>query len=802
MAKHKKKIPQTIETPTEKQSFQFDGWKADALPLAGFYIAMAILYYPLFYLGQILTLSPDTIAAESLYRTAELVMKQSDLPLWNPYIFSGMPLFSAYQFGLFVNPLWYFSKVVSFLFGGGYSVIFLYMWLGAVGVYFVVREFGERRSLAFLCGLIWLWLPSLVVLPDVGHGSKLMSSAMLPWLLWGGLNVAKHKGWQYTGVLAILVGLSVLSLHTQITYYGFMLVGWLAIWMLVHKILEKQYTEGALIFAKLVLAGIIGVGISMVLSLPVLEFAAASSRGAATGGGVDWEYATQWSFHPKESITFLWPTYFGFGNYTYWGYMPFTDMPLTFGIVALFGAGLAIAFKRDRFTWLLLSLGIVAWIISFGNFLPILFKPLFTMLPMFNKFRVPSLILILTQLSMIVLAARGYGAVFEKSETSDETDVKKFKKIAVGGLVGIGVFFLLAMMISGGMKEAYTAKMSSQVRDAGQLQQLADQMWSLAFGGGLRSFLLLGGLAVSVWLLVKNSITKVIFLGIVFAVVAIDFLPLIHNKVRPLVGFTNRSEFDDYFAPTKRVQYLQQQKGHFRVLPMDKSRSINWWSSHGIQNATGYSGVKLGNWDALEKHEAFRNPAVWSALNIQYFTMDRPVSAPLFKEVVRDNDGYLYQLLDVMPRAYFGNRIQMVGNQKAAYDTMATPTWHPRNVTLIEGKSVSQELDTIATATVLEWKPYQIKIQTNRANSGVLVLSEIIAPHWEVVVNGKPAEALTVNGLLRGVEVPAGTSVVEWIYYEGRVFYKGLWITVFSSIVAILLIVGGIYFDRKKQVTL
>ncbi|MCX7835635.1 MAG: hypothetical protein N2450_06145 [bacterium] len=802
MKKHQSQSKTSSSVRNEKKVnhlYPMNGWKADLLVFLGFYAAMAILYYPLFFLNQILTLSPDSIAAESLYRTAQLVLKQSDLPLWNPYIFSGMPLFSAYQFGLFVNPIWYLSKLVSFLFGGGYAVIFVYMWLGAIGIYTVVRELGERKSLGFIAGLIWLWLPSLIVLPDVGHGSKLMSSAMLPWILWGSLKVVRSSDWTYVGVLAIILGLSILSLHTQITYYGFMLLGWVTLWYLGFTLYDKRYKETFFLALKILLAGLIGVGISMVLSLPVLDFASVSSRGAATGGGVDWEYATNWSFHPKETITFLWPTFYGFGGYTYWGHMPFTDMALTFGIVALVGSILAIVFQRDRITWMLFGLAIVAWVISFGKFFPILFKPLFEYLPMFNKFRVPSLILILTQLSMIVLSARGYGAVLKLAEQSSPAITKTFQRLVIGGGILLGLFIVLSFMMSNDIQTAYVEKMSSQVKDAGALEQLSKEMWSFVFIGGLRSFLLLALIVFFLWLFVKNTITRRLLFLILIIAVVVDFFPLIHNKVRPLIGFISSSELDNYFSPTKRVQYLLKQSGHFRVLPTDRNRSINWWSSHGIQNASGYSGVKLGNWDALEKHSAFRNPSVWSALNIEYVTSERPIPSPWLSEVARDQEGYLYKMSDVMPRAYFGKRTITVPNRSAAYDTMATPTWHPREVTIIEGKNILQDEDTTASVEMVEWKPDYIKMKASRNSPGVLVLSEIMAPHWIVLVNGKPAEALTVNGLLRGVLVPEGKSKIEWQYEEYKVFYKGLWLTVISSLLSVVIIVLGIFWKRKSK---
>ncbi len=831
MSKPKKPNTTTHTTSESKPGFAWEGWKLDAIAIIGFYAAMVVLFYPLFFLGMKTSLSPDSIAASSLSRATEMVLKDSALPLWNPYIFCGMPLFAAYHYGLFVNPIWYLVKPIGFLFGGEAAVIYFYLLIGAVGVYYVVREMGENRGLGFVSGLVWLWLPALIVLPDVGHGSKLMSSAVIPWMLWGTMRVTKYKGWHHVGILAIICGLSVLSLHTQLSYYGFMLVGWMGIWELICAIRDKKIPEGALKVGKIVLAVAIGVGISLVLVLPVLDFTSASSRGA-TGGGVDWEYATGWSFHPMESITFLWSTFFGSGGATYWGYMPFTDMPLTFGIVALIGAILAISLKRDRVTWMLLILAVVAWMVSWGKFAPILYKLFFDFIPMFKKFRVPSLILILTQLGMIVLAARGYGEVFRIALNSSEKQVALFKKVMIGGAVLLIAFFLLSAMMSTGMKASYVQHGMSMNPNvpAEQFNQAAEDMWSVAFGGGVRAFLILAAICALLYFIVKETIKPPVLIAALIVGVAIEFLPIINNNARPLVNFVDASEWDNYFAETGRVKFMKQQPGLFRVAPteMQRNRAINWWSAFGLQNVRGYSGVKLANWDKFVKSEVLLNPNVLRALNVRYFATEQPVLdsltmlkvapmnqwreinqrayqidrfllTPYFREVARDETGYLYELKGALPRAYFARRVESVADQEAAQEKMRESSWHGDDVTYVEKTAPAHSYDSLASASVTKYSPDRIEITTNRATPGVLVLAEVSAPFWKVNVNGQPADPLTVNAVMRGVAVPAGKATVEWVYTADQQFKKGLWLSLVSFVVALLIIAGGWWFNRRNR---
>ena len=95
------------------------------------------------------------------------------------------------------------------------------------------------------------------------------------------------------------------------------------------------------------MACLIGVGISLIILLPAMEYTPFSIRGGSASGGSDYNYATGWSFHPKEIMTFFIPSAFGFGGQPYWGYMPFTDYPNYMGIIILLLAMIGLIHKRE-----------------------------------------------------------------------------------------------------------------------------------------------------------------------------------------------------------------------------------------------------------------------------------------------------------------------------------------------------------------------------------------------------------------------------------------------------------------------
>ncbi|HNB51890.1 MAG TPA: YfhO family protein, partial [Anaerolineales bacterium] len=83
----------------------------------------------------------------------------------------------------------------------------------------------------------------------------------------------------------------------------------------------------------------------------------------------------------------------------------------------------------------------------------------------------------------------------------------------------------------------------------------------------------------------------------------------------------------------------------------------------------------------------------------------------------------------------------------------------------------------------LTWTPNRIEISAD--GPGLLVLSEIVYPGWRVEVDGQPAELLTVNGLLRGVNLPSGNHQVVFSFHP-TTFYAGLGLFTIAVLIILL----------------
>ena len=163
-----------------------------------------------------------------------------------------------------------------------------------------------------------------------GHGSQMMTAAYIPWILYSINNLYRNTSFRNALILALLIGLQLQRGHIQIAYYSWMLFGAYFLYhdcyYIKNKVINYKYV------ISFVVACIIGFLLSSHIYYPSLEYTSESIR---SGGMLGYDYATNWSMHPKELITYLFPYYYGFGGENYSGFMPFTDYPNYVGFFVL-----------------------------------------------------------------------------------------------------------------------------------------------------------------------------------------------------------------------------------------------------------------------------------------------------------------------------------------------------------------------------------------------------------------------------------------------------------------------------------
>ena len=402
MAK-KKKIKKSESIKPRRTSVtifdRFPAW----LTLGILLVLLLVFYHAVIFQGKSL-LPPDQLNSKSAVPFVKDALDRDIYPLWSPYIFSGMPALGSLLVAPKLNIVDYnirtlLSKlpISSFLF-----YLLNYLLFGGL-LYLMLRSRKLNPLACFLGAISVVFIPQFIAFTSFGHNTKFLSLALIPLIFFLVDRLLEKKSVLYFGLTALAIGFQMMRAHVQVSYYTFLLIGIYFLFKFFLAIKDKDGLQ-PLLKAGLMLAGalVIGVMLSSVLYVPVQEYSKFSIRGGGASGGLGYDYAAGWSFHPLEMITFVVPSFMGFGGQTYWGKMPFTDYPLYFGIVIFLLAGIAFILKRDRYTWFWGILAIITLFISFGKEFPVLYGPMFKALPFFNKFRIPSMIHILLDISMIL----------------------------------------------------------------------------------------------------------------------------------------------------------------------------------------------------------------------------------------------------------------------------------------------------------------------------------------------------------------------------------------------------------------
>jgi hypothetical protein len=355
--------------------------------------SVIFLFFDVIVLNQTFA-SGDTFNPYAIHHILDQARQQlSEWPQWQPWIFSGMPSIEAFTY---VNLLYLPSYLLDLIGVADLNIQFIHLIFSGVGMLLLVNKLISNKKISFIIGLLWMFNPFLITMIVYGHGSQMMTAAYLPWTLYFLHNLKSDQSIFNLLIFSLFFGFQLQRAHVQIAYYACMLLGSYFIFSFF-KNRNKKY----LFFF------IAGCFVAFMLAahiyLPSLDYRSVSIRSSAIGS---FDYATNWSMHPKELITYVLPHFYGFGGSTYTGYMPFTDYPNYVGLMVLIIAFFSLKkFKNERvFFWIILLFSIL---LSFGKYFEDFYKIFYNYLPFFSSFRVPSMILIISNFCLYILCAFG-----------------------------------------------------------------------------------------------------------------------------------------------------------------------------------------------------------------------------------------------------------------------------------------------------------------------------------------------------------------------------------------------------------
>jgi len=814
VAKKKHRRTGSPQRPRPSEGFfeKHSSW----IPLAVIFVLLLIFFNQVLFGGKTL-LPPDSLAARSYRPFVQDALKRGVYPLWNPYIFSGMPSFASLSSAPYVDLLgdiingllWPFRKLFSL--PNFWRILINYFLFGAFA-FLLLWEKTLSRPAALFSALSLVFMTPVIAFAAFGHNTKLLTACLIPLVFYLTDRLLETRRLVFFAALGLALGLQLLRAHVQMAYYSFLMLGIYVVYRGIIALREgdKGIWKGIGLWFGSVAVGIV---MSSWLYLSVFEYSHYSIRGG-TKGGLSYDYAASWSFWPVEMLTFLIPSFMGFGGDTYWGHMPFTDFPLYMGVIPIIFAGVALVLRRDRYTWFFVLLGAFALLASFGKEFPVLYGPMFKFLPFFNKFRVPSMIQILLQFSMAVLAGFGMASLLQGRFREREKALMRYLKGFGVICVGLLLFLLL-------FKGAYLSW-------AGQRSANPQASYRMALGDAVKMIVLVGIMIYLTWLYIRGKIRAGLWSVAGLVLLLVDLWSVDFKIVDPKPQMQERW----YFAEDDVVRFLKraQSEGNvFRILPVSDGRPPNWYMYHKIQSAYGYHAAKLRIYqDVLSEFQlpdgfllkflkrtpkgyVFRRPeevpdnlrhaqnVLLDMLNVRYIICPYPIPDEDYRVVLK-GERRIYENVTVLPRAFFPDSIAVLRSKDEIFCLFKSRGFQPEKIAILEepppfsiGPAKGNKV------RLVHYDLHDIRLETQVVRPALLVLSEIYYPAgWEAYVDGKPVRIYKVNYLLRGVFLQPGSHQVVF-RFRPRAFQVGLALTMFTFVGTFILLAVCLYRERRGK---
>lgn len=825
----------------------------DLVAIVLFALLSFVYFFPADIEGRML-FQHDTAAGVGIGQEAKEYYEQTgERTRWTNSVFGGMPTYQISPSYDSNKPLQWVQKVYQLFLPSYVCLTFILM----LGFYILLRAFGLSVWLSTLGGILWAFSSYFFILISAGHIWKFITLAYIPPTLAG--IVLAYRGRLLAGgvVAALFVALQIASNHVQMSYY-FLFV----ILFIVGAYFEKAWREKTLpqffrASAVLVAAALIGVAANLSNLYHTYTYSKETMRGKSelvqtgeaakqTSGGLDRDYITQWSYGVGETWTLLVPNFKGgasvplsqsetamekanpmysslYNSLTqYFGDQPMTAGPVYVGAFVLFLFLLGCFIVKGPLKWALIGATLFSIALSWGkNFMP-LTDFFIDYVPMYNKFRAVSSILVIAEFTIPLLA------VFALKKILEEPQVLRDKvALGVSSVLTLGVSFLLWMApgsFSAGFIPAQEAQMLQQAVDGGMipvselngiLANLGEMRAALVQADALRSFLIIAIGLLLLMLYATGKLRQSLTVGGIAVLCLVD-LWSVNKRYLNDGQFVPKSVQTTTFNKTPTDETILKDSAlDYRVLNLASNTFNESNTSYWHKSVGGYHPAKLRRYqEMIERHIAPEMQAAYSAIARAGGEMDS-VDASKFRVLNMLNTRYFIlpagqqgQTVPILnPYAYgnawFVDRVQYVDNANEEIDALHTAD--PAGTAVVDArfKEVLKGLteshrDSLSTIRLTSYEPNRLVYETRNSGDAVAVFSEIYYPDgWQVTVDGQPVTLGRADYILRALYLPAGEHTVEM-----RFDPQSLHVTEGIAYTALALMVVGImaviWRQRKK----
>ncbi|MGD2216664.1 MAG: YfhO family protein [Gemmatimonadales bacterium] len=733
---------------------------------------------------------------------AEMV-RSGTFPLWNPYIYGGLPFVDAMHGDIF-----YPTTILSFIMPAhramGWKIV-LHVFLAGVVTYGWLRHLKISRPIATWGGVAYMMAPVLVTLVFPGHDGKLFVTALAPLALWvTDWSITRGGAWRFA-TLALTVALLIFTAHMQLAYFTTWGLAILAAYRLVQARRSGE-TTGRVVrrFGGFAVAGVIGaLAIGAVqLWTPVTYLTQYSQRVAKTTGAEEatgYAYSTSWSLHPEEVFALVVPEFVGVNMSTdegrvatYWGRNPFKLNHEYAGLIPLLLLPLAFLVGRRRGeAWLFAGLAAVSLIYAVGATTP-LFRLFYWLMPGVRQFRAPSSIMFIFAIAVITAAALGLeGAKQGEGEGDWSERARKITRYLWGAC---GALLVLAVLGATGVLTDLWVSLLYRGIEPAKAAALESNLPNIE--RGLWLSVLFAALTAGAWQLrTLGKVPEAAFVGALVILSVFDLARVDTRYVRVI-------DANLIYPRDDVTEFLLRQQSYgvpFRVLRLPNTmQGSNHFAFYGIEQVAGHHGNELGRYLDLTGGQRLFSGRILQLLNVRYLVSGAQASIAGLPEAYRGRTGFVYELPGGLPRAYLVTSFEVLPDS-LALPRLEDPAFDPSRTVILER---APDLSVRAEATGrVEWVEREVNVQTLQVETSgpaLLVVSDNYYPAWTATIDGESTPVLRANLTLRAVRVPTGTHEVRF-EYRSPMLRAALWTTLVSGLGAVGLITAGLFLRRRSE---
>ena len=771
--------------------------------------------------------------------------KNGNFPLWSNSMFGGMPAYQTTGVGGFEYSVGWIDQLLTLRLAEPISLFFL----ASLCFYFLAQVLGFNTIISVIGALGYSYATYNPIIVTVGHITKMHSIAYLP-LFIASLLVLYQKKYLLGGILtSIATVLLIQGNHIQIDYYGVVIALIMTVYFLIIWIKNKEYTHILKTLGIGLTAGIIGLAVNAPLLLSTYEYGKESIRGGSklitkdsktTSTGLNKDYALSYSMYKTEPLVLMFPNIYGGASDPnavdpanskaietlqqmqpqvaqqlqsflsfYWGGIGFTAGPPYAGVIICFFALLGFSVKENKHKWWIAATIILSFLLSAGSYLESFNVFILNNIPFYNKFRAPSMIMVIPTLLLGIMAL--YGMAEIATETSLKNITKKYKLSFI--LIGIILLSVLSIYFTSDFKsdsERNLIEQIAKIPDANQrsvfetpardlVNAIATDRKGMIEGDVVKFFICVVLIFALVFLAIKKVINQTVLL-VAFGILSMIDLFQVNLKYLNADTFIEANENENAFALSPIDIALKKDTSQYRVLDMRGgiNNAFNGGAIVAYNHKTvgGYHAAKLSIYQDLIENQWYKFPNCMPTMNM--LNTKYVISGNIANDTIPNKDA--------LGNVWFVKGIQV---EKGPAEVMKRlDSFNPKDTAVIEEidklESLNNlEFDENASIALVNNKNDEINYTSSSTKKQLAVFSEIYYNlGWKAYIDNVEAPIVKANYVLRALVVPAGSHSIRF-EFKPTTIKTSIVASTFASIllwlsIAVMLVLA--YKNKQKSI--